>query len=384
MSNVYDLLTQAIIILFEEERFYAEIVLQMDRKFSSTAVPTAGVRILDRVELVINPEFFESLTKQERVSILKHECGHILNDHIPRFKEMAPDVYNESKNVEDKLINRSKHIAMNIAADCALNCNIKNLPENCQLPKNYNLKDYQTFEWYMEHLKDHEKLKDLTEYDGHSLWSESKDNRDIIKEKLRQAINNAANKTRGAGKMTGNDEMLVSRLNHKTRDWKADIRRFVARQIETLRESSRRKRNRRYGISVPGEVKHEVLHLGVAIDTSGSISDEALNQFMAEIANIAKYAKVTVVEADSEVKNSYVFDPKKTYKIQGRGGTAYQPAFDYFTKETDVDGVIYFGDMDAYDVEKLKKPKYPVLWAIVGLQNPPANFGSKIRIKIKE
>jgi len=87
---------------------------------------------------------------------------------------------------------------------------------------------------------------------------------------------------------------------------------------------------------------------------------------MSEIGQIAKYAKVTVVEADAEIKNSYEYNPKKKYKVAGRGGTAYKPAFDFFNKkENQVDGMIYFGDMDCFDTEKLVKPRYPVLWAIV-------------------
>ena len=40
--------------------------------------------------------------------------------------------------------------------------------------------------------------------------------------------------------------------------------------------------------------------------------------------------------------------------------------------------MIYFGDMDSSDVPE--KPKYSVLWAIVGSQNPPVTWGSKIYI----
>jgi predicted metal-dependent peptidase len=181
--------------------------------------------------------------------------------------------------------------------------------------------------------------------------------------------------------MSANDELLVDRTNYKGKDWKADLKRFAARAIETTLQSSKKKRNRRYGIMYPGVIKEELLHIGVALDTSGSISEETLYQFMAEVANISKYATVTVVEADSEVKNAYLFDPKKTYKIKGRGGTAYQPAFDYFTKETDVDGVIYFGDMDNFE-ERLTKPKYPVLWAIVGDQKPPAEWGAQTKVEV--
>lgn len=379
-------LQQAVVRLYESERFYAEIVLQMNRMISK-AVPTAGVRIKDRVELFVNPDFFASLSTLEQVAVLKHECQHILHDHIPRSKELAPEVYAEGAKRDgiDGLINNMKHRSINIAADCAINPGISNLPkERCE-PQMFDLSPGETLEWYHANLKDNEKAKDFMEVDGHELWSESEGDKEELRQKIKNAVNAAAQKTRAAGKMTSENELMVSRLNKSSKNWKQELQRFAARQLETFLESSRKKRNRRYGVVYPGSVKIERLNIGVAIDTSGSVSDEALTQFMSEIDRIAKYAVVTVVEADTEVKNHYVYDPKKKYSVKGRGGTAYQPAFDWFNKQKDkVDGVIYFGDMDAYDVESIIKPKYPVLWAIVGSQKPPVLWGSKINIEVRD
>ena len=380
-----DVVSQAIVNLFESERFYAELICQM-RRFVSDKIPTAGVCVKDQIELHINPEFFESLTLQERVSVLRHECEHILRDHIGRAKELAPDIYdNKKKDLEDNIINNMKHKTLNISMDCAINGNMTNLPEGGVFPKQFDLENGQTMEWYLAQLKDNEKAKQLMKFDDHELWGESDGDKEILREKVRQAVNKAAKSTRAAGKMTANNELLVSELNKAGVNWRQQLKRFAARTIETALDTSKKKRNRRYGILFPGTIKTESLHIGVAIDTSGSVSDESLKQFMSEIGNIAKYAKVTVIEADTEIKNSYIYDPKKKYRVSGRGGTAYKPAFDFFNdKNNEVDAMIYFGDMDCYDTEALIKPKYPVLWAIVGGQNPPANFGAQIRIEVKD
>lgn len=377
-------LSKALIRLYESERFYAEILLQMER-FSSKRIPTLAVCIKDRIQLYVNTEFFATLSNEEQVAVLKHECQHILFDHIGRSKEIAPEVYNsKSEDHIDNIINSAKHQLINIAADCAINPGIQNLPNMVVRPGQFGLEDGHLMEWYVENLKDNEKLKGLTTVGDHSLWAESEGDKEAIKEKVRQAINKAASNARASGNLSAEHELLIERLNHVPKDWKGDLRRFAAKTQFTTLESSRKKRNRRYGIMYPGHVKDDRLHIGVAVDTSGSISDEALTQFFAEIANIAKYAIVTVVEADAEVKNSYVFDPKKQYKASGRGGTAYQPAFDYFLTETDVDGVIYFGDMDCCDTDEIKKPAYPVMWAVVGNQSPPAVWGSRTIVEIKK
>lgn len=379
-----DSLVHAIVRLFETERFYAELILQMDR-FTTKDIPTAGVCIKDTVQLHVNMDYFNNLSNDEQVAVLKHECQHIMNDHIPRMKEYAPDVYNDTKtkDVVDQIISNQKHQTLNIAADCSINPGIVNLPTGGMYPQMFGLQDGQLFEWYASQLKNNERAKQMTGVDQHELWNMSEGDKEEMRSKAKSVVNKAAEKAQAAGNLSHELQLLIERMNYVPRDWKNDLRRFTSRALEVKIEASRKKRNRRYGILYPGVKKEEVLHIGVAIDTSGSVSDEALCQFMAEISNIARYAKVTVVEADSEVKNSYVFDPKKKYNVSGRGGTAYQPAFDYFTNETEVDGVIYLGDMDNFG-EQLTKPKYPVMWAIIGNQPPPAPFGSKTKVEVKQ
>lgn len=377
-----DLLTHAIVKLLESERFYAETILGMDIKQDPSLPAPAGVCIKDRVQLHINPILFVNIPLEGQIAILKHECQHILNDHIPRGKEYAPEVYAKDKAIEDQIINQQKHKLVNVAMDCSINpgiINIEQVGDIC-LPKKFKLEDGQLFEWYADKLKDNEELKELTHYDGHSLWSESEGDKEMLRAKIRDHINEAAKRTRAAGRLTSDQELLIDKLNQSLVNWKQELRRFVAKQIETLLDTSRKKRNRRYGTLYPGVVKSEELHIGVVMDTSGSMSDEALTQIMSELYKMSAYAKITVVEADSEVKNAYEFDPKKKYAIAGRGGTAYQPALDYFTKNEKIDGLIYFGDMDTADAPE--KPKYPVLWAIIGDSNPPGDFGKSIRVKI--
>lgn len=382
--------SRAIVRLFERERFYAELVSQMRRIEDRKYPAVAGVCVKNTVELVINPEMFDKLKVSaeekidEQVGILIHECEHVLRGHIPRARELHPEIYNNSKDLAENIINDAKHKAMNIAMDLANNSGIKDVPEWGCFPEKFDLPRNETFEFYHEALKDSDKLENLQEWDEHSIWAESDKDKEVLKEKIRQAVNKAAQKTRAAGLMTADMELLVENFNSgNTVSWREKLKNFVARAWSVVVEDTRKKRNRRYGVMYPGVKKIEQLHVGVPIDTSGSMSDEALVQALREVANIAKFAKVTVVEVDAEIKDSYVFDPKKKYRVKGRGGTAYQPAFDYFnamTGENAIDAMIYIGDMDCADTPE--KPKYPVLWAVVGNQKPPVDWGTRIQVTV--
>lgn len=383
-----DVVAETIVELIKTERFYAELLMNMNR-IETTRVPVAGVSITQRINLYINPTKFAELPPKERIAVLKHECEHLLRNHIGRAKDEHPEVFKRNNDVVDNIINNEKFKQFNISADMAINCQIDNIPKWGVFPHLYKLPNNETMEFYLQRIKEGAKNENQGQcegdeqgtHDSHKLWAESEGDKEELKEKIRQIVNKAAESARNAGQMSNSDEFLVSQLNESKIDWRSQLSNFIARNIETTRESSRKKRNRRYGIKIPGDTKIEELHLGVAIDTSGSISDEQLVQFMTEINKIAKYAKVLVVEADSEVKNIYDYDPRKTYSVKGRGGTAYQPAFDYFNTLKNIDAVIYFGDMDVYDSEVITKPKYPVLWSIVGSQEPPVPWGRKIYIK---
>lgn len=372
---------QTIVALFHTERLYAELVAEMDRTFRADFGSVAGVSIGDRIKLIIDPVEFVKLSLAERVDVLKHECEHILRDHIPRMKEYAPEVYEKTDELAKSLLNNAKHRILNIAADLPINGGLKNLPEWGCFPKNFDLPPGETFEWYMEQLKDNDKVKGQ-KVDGHSMWGESEGSLEAIRAKIKQAINAAGKRTKAAGKLTGDQQLMIDKLNASQVTWRTQLRRFMARSGVTNVAVSRTKRHRRYGITQPGQVKTPSLHLAVAVDTSGSVSDEALVQFVSELKLMSKYARLTVVNADTEIKGIQEYDSRKTYTVEGRGGTAYKPVFDFFNNYHDpVDGLIYFGDGDCYDTDELQKPKYPVIWALVGDQNPPARFGSVIRIK---
>ena len=72
------------------------------------------------------------------------------------------------------------------------------------------------------------------------------------------------------------------------------------------------------------------LQLTIGIDSSGSVGEQELSQFHAEMVRLHNMGiDLTVIECDTEVKNVFKFDPKKPFQVNGRGGTAFAPVFEY-------------------------------------------------------
>lgn len=384
------------------EPFYGHLISKM-RISKSSEVPTAGVYINDKVNLVYNEQWLESLEVIDIVKVLKHECGHILQEHITRAKQIG-------------IVNQEMHKRFNLATDVTINKNdliptvekiggvtveklnemMKSMLDKANAKDNGNrvfdpMVNDEMAEYYYNKINEFaEKNYDLLEKgdgnfgettDDHSIWEKSDGTEEMLKEVARQAVNDAVKASGGVGNLSSEIAALVSELNKNQINWKQQLRQFYVNTLKSIRISTRKKRNRRYGILQPGVKKKPELHLGLCVDTSGSVSDEELSLFWEEMKAISLCGvKITVIEADCAVHNVYDFDIKKTPEFKGRGGTSYNPAIKKAV-ELKVDGILYCGDFDTAD--EPENPGKPFLWVGVRNSPPPATFGKVIYLESK-
>lgn len=204
--------------------------------------------------------------------------------------------------------------------------------------------------------------------DDHSYWHKSEASDEQITRKVKEVVNKAAEQTaeKDMGKLPADVKLAIDKLNYVARDWRQDIQRFAAKVSEMKIETSRKKRNRRYGVLYPGSKIYPELTLAIGWDTSGSMGPEERNQINAELIRLHNMGvKMTIIECDARIAQVFDFDPKKPLEVKGGGGTAFKPVFDHIEKEMngEVDGLIYFTDGECYN-ETIKTPKFPVLWAL--------------------
>lgn len=223
--------------------------------------------------------------------------------------------------------------------------------------------------------------------DDHSLWSKGEQDPEMTTEKVKELVNKAVEDSGGreAGRIPGHILEKIEALNYKPKDWRNDVQRFAARTAEILIEPSRKVRNKRYRNCpfIPGQKIFPRLHLIAAFDSSGSVRTEELSQFFAEISKLHNMGvKITVMECDSQLHDVYEFNPKKEPSIKGRGGTSFIPVFEK-AKELEADGLIYFTD-GCNGNEVIKKPRFPVLWALLPGFSVSYTWGSKTVIEVKK
>lgn len=169
--------------------------------------------------------------------------------------------------------------------------------------------------------------------------------------------------------------------------WRQELARYVKAGMSsaagaadyTYRRTSRRQAGMGWGPGVPvlpalRSPKPEVV---VAVDTSGSMSDELLTAAMSEVRGVVAAAggQVTFMACDAEihaVKRVSSWQ-QAAASLKGGGGTNFNPIFDALQRrEPDVCVVI----TDGYGPAPNIPPRYSVIWALIGGNTErPAKWG---------
>jgi predicted metal-dependent peptidase len=185
----------------------------------------------------------------------------------------------------------------------------------------------------------------------------------MINEAIMTTMQRTRNKQRGTlpGDLQSYLDKLLETLKPNV-NWRRVLRLFAATSSKTYIKSTIQKISKRYGVSPGIKIKHRQKLL-VAIDTSGSVADEELTEFFAEIYHIWRNgASIRIIECDAEIGNNYDYNGKQPQTVSGRGGTDFNPPIYYANDEYKPNGIVYFtdGQAPAPDIAA----RAPILWLI--------------------
>jgi len=119
------------------------------------------------------------------------------------------------------------------------------------------------------------------------------------------------------------------------------------------------------GIYLPS-LASDLLRIVVAIDTSGSVDEVMLCEFLGEInAIMQSYPnyEIDVITADAKVQSHKVYLPgeKLDYEVSGGGGTDFRPVFDYIDRHINYPTLLlYF--TDGQGTFPQQEAPYDVMW----------------------
>lgn len=191
---------------------------------------------------------------------------------------------------------------------------------------------------------DDEELKEIAEgaEESAELWEEDQLAQEQIKDMVRRAQRSKQWGSIGGGLKDEIEATTIVRIDYRT-----ILSGFRASVLSSKRRLTRMIPSRRYGFQYMGSKREFATRLLVAIDVSGSVDDQQVAQALSIINRFFKYGveNVDVIRFDVEVHGEPLSMKKarKSIQIEGRGGTDFQEAIDYFL-DNRYDGLIMITD----------------------------------------
>lgn len=207
--------------------------------------------------------------------------------------------------------------------------------------------------------------------------------REALNEQWKNRLAAAAQAARQAGKLSQSMLRWVDGLLAPNLPWRALLARYFA--INQRDDYSWRRPSRREGAAILPRLSSEGLDVIAAIDTSGSISDDELREFISELDALKAQirARVTLIACDNKLaeQGPWEFEPWDAmdlpHDIEGGGGTDFRPVFDWVkTENLSPNLLVYFTDAEG-DFPKLA-PNYPVIWLVKGKGDVP--WGERVQL----
>jgi len=380
--------------LMLEEPFYGFYLLSLN-KIWDVRVGTAGVcKNGINYQLMISEPFWDTLSEDHKTGLLKHELLHIAFGHLLTFTKFS-----------------DKKLA-NIAMDMEINQYIDEhrLPEEGININDYgdlNLRRKAGTQYYYEELEKAQKKKKEQGSSGDSNMDKLLDGLDQSQEVV---LIGPADSDNGEGGLGSKREVKIPKHNWEEFEnlpeaekqlidmqlqrvleqckkqtekkqghvpgemkglikikeiippkfnWKNYLRRFTGISTKIFTKKIRRKENVKFP-DMPGMKVKMKQKLLLAIDTSGSVRDHEVKEFMNEMHHIYKTGvDITLVQCDTYIRDVSEYTGTYELKIHGRGGTDFTPVIEYFNENTSYTSLIYFTDGEA---STSVNPRARVLW----------------------
>jgi predicted metal-dependent peptidase len=354
-AKIIDKLVTARIALLLKQPFFGNLATRLKIVNADDWCPTAAT---DGRHFYYNTEFIDSLTPRETEFLFGHEVLHCVFDH---FQLRA--------GTRDSQL-------WNVAADYAVNQilvdnRIGEMPKDDK-GKDKGFQDDKYRDWASEAIYDElykkakkngkDMLKKLGKLlDEHIDWDKdsqgnkeqegkgpkggapkySKEELKKIKDEMKEAMISAAQST-GAGNLPGAIQRMIQELTEPKMNWREIIQQQIVSTMKsdyTFMKPSRRSWH--MDAVLPGMLNTDKIDICLALDASGSISEEQCKEFLSEVKGIMdqyKDFRIHLWSFDTAVFNPQVFTPDNAdeiedYVLGSGGGTEFECNWEYMKSE---------------------------------------------------
>jgi len=397
---------EVLMFMLRKYQFYAEVIMQA-RIVSELNLPGTAAMIVDKAQAIFmfGPLFMTTkYSFANRMADAIHEVEHFMRLHASRGKGKQKRIWN-------------------VACDIVINQLILDMaPDPWSIfPVTYKLEEGLTEEQYYKLLlkvqKEQERegkgsCKDipskndtgsvqgkpsggggtdskgrpwLPKEDIHPHWERINEQSSSSMQQAVAAdmVNRAINACKGRGTLPGHIEELANWLNEPAKvNWRQELKQIVGNALKGSYAHTWSRLNRRSVPMIRGKHRKHGKKVVFAIDTSGSMSTHVLEEAINELRHMRKLkeADIWLVMCDTEVAwkgkiERFTNLPKKFY---GRGGTAFEPVFEWVEKENIQPNVLIYLTDGAGSYPKQQPLEYTTIWLMTEGSDPDVDWGRVI------
>jgi predicted metal-dependent peptidase len=301
----------------------------------SALVPTMAV---DRMwRCYANASFVDETPVAELAGVWLHEVAHLLRDHHGRADRLTPEY-------------RDDHRRVNLAQDCEINDDLTQdgivLPDNHIRPATFGLPTGRLFEEYLPHIPKSPPCPSCGSgaHGGIEPWdlppgsaaSASPTEAQAVRRLTADALRAHA---RARGHVPAGWRRWADSVLEPTVDWREVLAGSVRRAVGyasgavdyTYQRPSRRAASQTR-VVLPS-LRRPLPSVAIVIDTSGSMSEDALAAALAEVAGVLRGVgvrgnRVTVFSCDAAVGVAQRVTRAEQIELSGGGGTDMRVGID--------------------------------------------------------
>ncbi len=211
----------------------------------------------------------------------------------------------------------------------------------------------------------------------------SEADKEALSVQWRQRMAGAAQQAMQAGKLAGSLRLLVDHLLQPQLPWRMLLARYMTASGRD--DYSYMRPSRREGDAIFPTLRSAQTEIMVVLDTSGSIKQAEMQEFVTEIDAIKGQvrARITLQACDAALSSEgpWIFEPWEEFElpgnIRGGGGTRFTPVFEWVEEQgLSPDLMVYFTDAEGEFPKQ--EARFPVIWLVKGRARVP--WGQRIQL----
>lgn len=384
-------------MVIEERLVKSKVKLLRESPFFGTLLLNAPHRITEDVStaatdgntLLLNKEFMEAQTQEHFQSVLLHEVLHMALEHIERMKDVFitdPMTANISADIVVNGIIRDNRLSL--PEEAIFDDELKHLSvreiynilrQKQQKDSSYLNKKYGTDGKNVNHcLQPKPDAKPTSDQDGSGRGINWKD-----------VLNKAATiaRSKSFGLHGAGLKRIFKDLLEPTINWRDTLYKYITSARTDFEGYDRRFI---YNGMYLDDLSGGRIKVAIFMDTSGSVDEELLGEFVAELrfaVNALPQTTGNLWYFDTELyPQGDICEISATPKLQGGGGTSFVKVIEKIKEMALEDSTvqtlgIIFTDGFAR-LNDFENPDIPVLWCISpgGVRNEDLPFGEVVRI----